>query len=388
MSVLSPLSRLVSATSITSSLFVLFISTLILAPRSVYTDPELYRIQKYLGQKCHLIADFLTPACSGATTSECCALFSLVDVCRTSCTGDFDSYNSQLLSRLIDEPEFCSQIKYAGKQLCDDSKSEHCSVLRCLMNIMCFTGTTCDSAEPTKPPEVAALRTRHQTRTFELAELSACEATNLVGFDTKNLQICPPVEITSGCSLTDLQYRTVDGSCNSLMHPDWGKSFAPSKRYLPPSYQDGVDAPRTLGVRGRPLKSPRYISHYVASERRSPGPHSGMLMAFGQYLDHDFTGFPVIKLNDSDTQCCKKDLDPSMLVQNGGPCFPIKIDKDEEDFFIDRKCMEFIRSNAAMDENEEFLVPREQINALTSYIDASAVYGSTEEVNTFLRLPD
>ena len=133
-----------SATSrknITSSLLVLLISLLILAPKSVHTNEEFYRIQKYLGRKCQLIADFLTPACSGSLSPECCTLFSLVDVCRTSCSGDFDSYNSQALSRLMNDNDFCPLIKNAGKQLCDESDSEHCSALRCLMNIICFSAS-------------------------------------------------------------------------------------------------------------------------------------------------------------------------------------------------------------------------------------------------------
>ena len=130
-----------SPVSVASSLLVLFVSALVLAPGNIYTAAELYRIQKYLGRKCHLIADFLAPACSGSLSPECCTLFSLVDVCRTSCSGDFDSFNSQILSGIIKDPDFCTQIKNAGKQVCDSSDSEHCSALRCLMNIICFSAS-------------------------------------------------------------------------------------------------------------------------------------------------------------------------------------------------------------------------------------------------------
>ncbi|GFR97293.1 peroxidase [Elysia marginata] len=288
-----------------------------------------------------------------------------------------------------------------------------------------FKSSTCDSAGP----EIRAMRTLHQSRTFELPQLSASEATNLIGFDKRNLQTCPPVELTAGCSATDLVYRTVDGSCNSLAHPDWGKSFTPPKRYIPSQYQDGIDAPRTLSITGRKLLSARYISSYVATKMSTPAPFSAMVMAFGQYIDHDFTGFPVIKLTTAPgvvvvvvavaaaaaaaavaaavvvVVAAAEDV---VLITVGvivaaeieffakreegyvckiGPCFPIKIE-DDEDFFKGRKCMEFVRSNAAMDENEQYLTPREQLNALTSFIDASSVYGSTEDVNKFLRLPD
>ena len=33
-------------------------------------------------------------------------------------------------------------------------------------------------------------------------------------------------------------YRTYDGSCSNLEHPDWGKAFTPQERLMPARYDD------------------------------------------------------------------------------------------------------------------------------------------------------
>ncbi len=54
-----------------------------------------------------------------------------------------------------------------------------------------------------------------------------------------NLNVCPfPLPDPSACNLTR-QYRTIDGSCNNLQHPTWGKAMRPFRRLLFPDYGDG-----------------------------------------------------------------------------------------------------------------------------------------------------
>lgn len=38
----------------------------------------------------------------------------------------------------------------------------------------------------------------------------------------------------------EAKYRTIDGSCNNMQHPLWGKSFRAVHRFLPPDYGDGT----------------------------------------------------------------------------------------------------------------------------------------------------
>ena len=59
----------------------------------------------------------------------------------------------------------------------------------------------------------------------------------------------------------------------------------------------------------------------------------------------------------------------------------------EDDFFkgYSQSCMEFMRSSPCP-LVDCALGPREQINQITSYIDASNVYGSSQEAQDELRL--
>ena len=35
-------------------------------------------------------------------------------------------------------------------------------------------------------------------------------------------------------------YRSVDGRCNNINHPDWGAAITPQPRYQPAQYDDGM----------------------------------------------------------------------------------------------------------------------------------------------------
>lgn len=76
------------------------------------------------------------------------------------------------------------------------------------------------------------------------------------------------------------KYRLIDGSCNNLKEPLWGKSSTPYKRYLEPEYDDGNGSPRKKSVSGQMLPNPRYIAMNV----HRPNDASSMLSNLGGFL--------------------------------------------------------------------------------------------------------
>lgn len=174
----------------------------------------------------------------------------------------------------------------------------------------------------------------------------------------------------------DLRYREIDGKCN---HPkDYGSTMKPVKRYLRPHYQDaeGKDAPRIYSVMGdRFLPSPRLISLNLFPDIPKVANTSRWTMQFGQLIDHDITSAPVPTGPNGTIKCCGvKDMPKE--------CFPIAVPKEDPRF---ENCMEFVRSQAAADEKGNQLYPREQLNAITSFVDGSAFYGSDSNATKRLR---
>jgi hypothetical protein len=57
------------------------------------------------------------------------------------------------------------------------------------------------------------------------------------------------------------KYRTIDGSCNNLVNPYYGKANTPLTRLLPAVYEDGLGSARATG-----LPNPRTISTTFSSD--------------------------------------------------------------------------------------------------------------------------
>ncbi|XP_076323088.1 salivary peroxidase/catechol oxidase-like isoform X2 [Tachypleus tridentatus] len=192
--------------------------------------------------------------------------------------------------------------------------------------------------------------------------------------------ICP---VIPPCPST--KYRAIDGSCNNLQNPTWGKSFTAFIRLLRPEYADGLNEPR-IASDGSPLPSPRDVS--VAGSPDMNVPHRRftlLIMQFAQFLDHDLTLVGLTKASDgSGIVCCKEQIIKNTRLRHPA-CFEIAISKNDPFFSrFGETCMEFVRSLPAPRPRCSF-GPREQLNQLTAFIDASNVYGSTEEEEKDLR---
>jgi hypothetical protein len=156
------------------------------------------------------------------------------------------------------------------------------------------------------------------------------------------------------------EIRSLDGSGNNVDNADWGQAYTPYSREAPANYADGV-----LSMTDGP--DPRYVSNRIFNDLSqnlfSKNGVTQWAFVWGQFLDHTF----------------------GLREAEGGEAAPIPFDAGDplEEFVNDMGAIDFSRSPAAPETGEDS--PREQLNTVSSYIDAWAVYGGTEERLEWLR---
>ncbi|XP_006833700.1 PREDICTED: myeloperoxidase [Chrysochloris asiatica] len=200
---------------------------------------------------------------------------------------------------------------------------------------------------------------------------------------------------SSGCAYQDVgvtcpdrdKYRTITGKCNNRRSPTLGASNRAFARWLPAEYEDGFSLPYgwTPGVKrnGFPVPLARAVSNAIVrfpTEQLTPDQErSLMFMQWGQLLDHDldFTPEPAARVSFITGLNCET----SCLQQP--PCFPLKIPPNDPRIKNQRDCIPFFRSCPACTGGN--ITIRNQINALTSFVDASMVYGSEDPLARDLR---
>ncbi|XP_004642396.2 peroxidasin homolog [Octodon degus] len=202
-----------------------------------------------------------------------------------------------------------------------------------------------------------------------------------------NLSGCTAHRRVNNCSdmCFHQKYRTHDGTCNNLQHPMWGASLTAFERLLKAVYENGFNTPRGINPQrlyhGHALPMPRLVSTtLIGTEAITPDAQfTHMLMQWGQFLDHDLDSTVVALSQDrfSDGQPC------SSVCGSDPPCFSVMIPPNDPRARSGARCMFFVRSSPVCGSGMTSLLmnsvyPREQINQLTSYIDASNVYGSTD----------
>jgi len=149
--------------------------------------------------------------------------------------------------------------------------------------------------------------------------------------------------------------RTLDGSGNNLQHPTWGTAGTFYSRVAAPNYADGVGA-----MVGGP--SARYISNRVFNDVGqnvfSENEITQWGWAWGQFIDHD------IGLRD----------------ETPAESAPIPFNQNDplEQFSNETGQIDFARTPGVGS-------PRQQVNTISSFIDASQVYGVTADRDTWLR---
>ncbi|EFA01243.1 peroxidasin isoform X1 [Tribolium castaneum] len=230
--------------------------------------------------------------------------------------------------------------------------------------------------------------TMNASSNFNYREILSPDHLNLVA----ELSGCMTHRLARNCSdmCFHSKYRTIDGTCNNLQHPMWGASLTGFRRILKPIYENGFSTPVgwNKGVKyyGFPKPSSRLVSTtLIATKRTTPdGEITHMVMQWGQFLDHDLDhAIPSVSSESWDGIDCKKSCDYA------APCYPMDVPPNDPRV-TNRRCIDFIRSSAICGSGMtsvffDNIQHREQINQLTSYIDASQVYGFSEELARDLR---
>lgn len=167
----------------------------------------------------------------------------------------------------------------------------------------------------------------------------------------------------SQTSMVSQDNRTIDGSGNNFQHPDWGAAHTQLKRFTTVDYTDNIESPA-----GASRPNPRMISNLLFAQDsllNDPSNLSDFVWAFGQFIDHDLS--------------LTGDSNENALI-------PVPMGDAWFDPFGTGASMIFMRRSKKMDGTGTAPSnPREHGNEITSWLDASSVYGSDQVRADWLR---
>ncbi len=156
------------------------------------------------------------------------------------------------------------------------------------------------------------------------------------------------------------EVRTIEGTENNLENIHWGAFETELKRDTENSYLDGssiiddVNKPNARIVSNIIFDQPIIINDSYN--------HSSYVWAFGQFLDHDI----------------------SLVENNSTEQLAIEVPNDDQ-VFIPGSSIFLPRSKAVEGTGVGENNPRQYKNEVTSFVDASVIYGSTSERAAWLR---
>lgn len=155
--------------------------------------------------------------------------------------------------------------------------------------------------------------------------------------------------------------RSIDGSFNNSLNPDWGAEGTELFQLTEPRFSDGISA-----MNGEDRPNPRLISNTLFSQEDNifdDNNLSDFIWVFGQFIDHELV----------------------FIENNPEEPLAITIPDGDLDFIPGGLPIFMSRSHALEGSGTSTDNERTYRNDLTAYIDASAVYGSTESRAHWLR---
>ncbi|XP_030051017.1 thyroid peroxidase [Microcaecilia unicolor] len=235
---------------------------------------------------------------------------------------------------------------------------------------------------------------QNHKRSLHVTDMLSIEVLSLIA----NASGCLPYMLPPKCPNHCLarKYRLITGACNNRNHPRWGASNTALARWLPAAYEDGISQPKgwnpNFSYSGFQLPLVREVTRKVihaSNEAITEDNHySHFIVEWGQYIDHDIAFTP----QSTSRAAFMRGVDCQLTCENQNPCYPIKVPANDT-LSSGMECMPFYRSAPACGSGNQGAIfgnlssgnPREQINGLTSFLDASTVYGSTSALENKLR---
>uniref|UniRef100_A0A4W4F426 Thyroid peroxidase n=1 Tax=Electrophorus electricus TaxID=8005 RepID=A0A4W4F426_ELEEL len=232
---------------------------------------------------------------------------------------------------------------------------------------------------------------RRQKRSVSASEFLSMEEVKLIA----NLSGCPPLVHPASCPRGGYseKYRTISGVCNNRNSPLWGAANSALSRWLPAEYEDGESQPKGWntgqyysGFQLPPVqKVSKEIMQSSSQYRMEDEAYSQLLVDWGQYIDHDISFTP----QSSSKATFLEGTDCLNVCENSSPCFPIQVKVSHRPHTD--SCLPFFRSlpaclnGLAHTLQSQQMLQRQQMNSITSYLDASTVYGHSALLQNTLR---
>jgi len=172
----------------------------------------------------------------------------------------------------------------------------------------------------------------------------------------QRIYLCVAFLVFISTLVNSQEYRTINGQDNNLANPSWGMENGDIIRTTPANYKDGFseiqdDKPNARVISNRIFDQPAKTEDILNL--------SDFVWVFGQFLDHDL----------------------SKVTNSNEPVLVIVPEDDE--WFLPGAAIPLGRSEVVPGTGIDS--PREYKNKITSFIDASNVYGSNQETADYLR---